>query len=218
MRESESSKIMSIKVMIVDDHPIVRNGLKAMLLSISDLELAGEAGSGSETVAHCLEAPPDVILMDMVMPGMDGLETTRAVLDKCPDAKIIILTSFPERDLVQQALEAGATGYLLKNVPINTLADAIRAAHAGQPTLGPEATKALIQTKMHSQKLGDDLSPREREVLALIVEGLNNEEIADRLTISPATVRHHVSACLSKLGVANRTQAAVIAVENRLIA
>ena len=119
---------LQIRVMIVDDHPIVRNGLKFLLFAIDDMEFVGEAGSGRETLIRCQEWSPDVILMDLIMPGMDGLETTRAVLEPCPDVKIIVLTSFPEKDLVQKALEAGAVGYLLKNVPVETLADAIRSA------------------------------------------------------------------------------------------
>jgi len=211
------SESKPIKVMIVDDHPVVRDGLKPLLLDKDDMELAGEAGSGRETLARCQESTPDVILMDMAMPGMDGLETTRAVLDQYPQVKIIILTNFPDEELVQGALEAGAIGYLLKNVTINTLANAIRSAYAGQSTLSPEATKALMQTRAHPQRLGDDLSPREREVLAMVVQGLSNDQIAERLTISPFTVKNHVSACISKLGAANRTQAATIAVEYRLI-
>ena len=122
-----------IKVMIVDDHPIVRDGLKNMLLAFDDLQLVGEAGDGNEALAQCRQTQPDVILMDMVMPGMDGIAATRAVLEHYPQVKIIMLTSFVEDSVVQNALEAGATGYLLKNVSINTLADAIRSAYAGQP-------------------------------------------------------------------------------------
>jgi NarL family two-component system response regulator LiaR len=205
-----------IKVMIVDDHPIVRNGLKAMLLATEDLDLNCEAGSGREALARCRESLPDVILMDMLMPGMDGLETTRAVLEQFPDVKIVILTSFSKENMVQDALEAGAIGYLLKNAPNDTLAEAIRSAFAGQPILAPEATKALIKTKTRPVKLGRDLTVRERQVLALVVEGLSNDEIAGRLVISPNTARNHVSACMSKLGAVNRAQAAALAVEHGL--
>jgi NarL family two-component system response regulator LiaR len=214
MHMSESKPI---KVMIVDDHPVVRNGLKAMLLALDDMDLAGEAGSGRETLARCRESLPDVILMDMVMPGMDGVETTRAVLDQYPEVKIIILTSFPEEDLVQKAMAAGASGYLFKDTAIDTLPGAIRAVYAGQSTLAPEATQALIQAKMAPPKLGHDLSTREREVLALVVDGLSNDEIADRLVISPNTVKNHVRACMSKLGATNRAQAAALAVKHRLV-
>jgi NarL family two-component system response regulator LiaR len=203
--------------MIVDDHPLVRHGLKAGLLINSDMELVGEAGSGKEILALCQESLPDVILMDMVMPGMDGIETTRAVLREYPEVKIIVLTSFPEEDLVRRALEAGATGYLLKNVTIATLTNSIRSAYEGQSTFSPEATKVLVQAKTKSPGLGDDLSERECEVLALVVDGLSNEEIADKLVISPFTVKNHVSACISKLGANNRTHAAKIAREQDLI-
>ena len=211
------SETKPIKVMIVDDHPVVRNGLKAMLLAIDDMELNGEAGSGKETLARCRESLPDVILMDMMMPGMDGLETTRAVLDQYPEVKIIALTSFPQEELVQKTLAAGASGYLLKNTDIDSLPGAIRAAYAGQSTLAPEATKALIQARTAPPKLGHDLSTREREVLALVVEGLRNDEIADRLVISPFTVKNHVKACMLKLGAANRAQAAALAVKHQLV-
>jgi two-component system, NarL family, response regulator LiaR len=206
-----------IKVMIVDDHPIVRDGLKNMLLAFDDLELVGEAADGSQALAHCGRTQPDVILMDMVMPGMDGIAATRAILKDSPQTKILMLTSFVEDKVVQNALEAGASGYLLKNVPINTLADAIRSVYAGQPILSPEATAALIRTKTDPHQPGKDLSAREREVLALIVQGLSNEEIAERLVISTATARHHVSACLQKLGAANRAHAAALATKHHLI-
>jgi len=151
------------------------------------------------------------------MPGMDGLETTRAVLSQYPEMKIVILTTFPDGDVVRDALEAGAAGFLTKNMEIDKLADAVRAAHAGQTVLAPEATMALMQVKTRAPKLGHDLSKRELEVLALLADGLSNREIAERLTISPATVKHHVSACISKLEVANRGQAAVLAIELQLV-
>jgi NarL family two-component system response regulator LiaR len=207
-----------IKVMIVDDHPVVRSGLGTMLQAFDDLELVSEAASGSTALAKCREELPDVILMDMVMPEMDGLETTRAILDQYPTVKIIMLTSFTKENMVQEALEAGATSYLLKDAPIDELAEAIRFAHAGQPTLSPEAIRSLIKSKMDPSKEFDPgLSTREKQVLVLIVEGLSNEEIAEQLTISQATARHHVSACISKLGAATRTRAAVIAIKHEII-
>jgi NarL family two-component system response regulator LiaR len=188
-----------------------------MLLTFDDIRVIGEAGNGLDTLALCEETQPDVILMDAVMPGMDGLETTRAVLERYPQVNIIVLTSFPDEDLVRRALEAGAIGYLLKDVPIDTLGGAIRSASAGQSILAPEAAQALIQAKASPQNLGHNLTAREREVLALVVEGFSNDEIADRLVVSTNTVRKHVSACISKLGATNRAQAAALAVRHQLI-
>lgn len=211
------SEHVSIKVLIVDDHPILRHGIKTMLVTFDDIVVVGEAGNQMEALARCQETKPDVILMDVVMPGKNGVETTRDVLKRCPQVKIIMLTSFPNQELVQEALEAGAIGFLLKDAPIDTLGDAIRSAHAGHSTLAPEATKALIQARASSPKLGHDLSDREREVLALVVEGLSNEAIADRLVISVNTVRKHVSACMSKLEATNRAQAAAQAVRHQIV-
>jgi NarL family two-component system response regulator LiaR len=206
-----------IEVLVVDDHPMVRHGIKTILLTFDDISVVGEAGNGLETLARCQETTPDVILMDIVMPGMNGVETTRAVLERYPQVKIIVLTSFPDQDLVQDVLEAGAIGFLLKDAPIDALGDAIRSAHAGHSTLAPEATQALMQAKSRPAKLGHDLSPREREVLALLVEGLSNDEIADRLVISANTVRKHVSACMSKLEATNRAQVAAQAVRYQIV-
>ncbi len=207
----------SIRVVIVDDHEMVRSGLATFLRVTDDLELVGEAESGEEAVAVCVRVQPDVVLMDMVMPGMDGVATTRAVRERCPSARVIALTSFPEENLVQEALEAGATGYLLKNVGAVELATAIRAAHAGKPTLAPEATQALIQRATRPRTPGHDLSAREREVLALMTQGLSNRAIAQRLVISPSTVDFHVSNILGKLGVASRTEAVALAVKHHLV-
>jgi NarL family two-component system response regulator LiaR len=211
------SDLKKIKVMIVDDHPVVRDGLKNMLLVYDDLELVGEAENGSTALLLCQKDTPDVILMDIVMPGMDGIATTRVVLEKYPRVKILILTSYPKNDLVQKSLEAGAIGYLVKNAPIDDLANAIRAAYAGRPTLSPEATEALIRAKTSPQIPGGDLSNREKEVLELIIQGFSNEEIAERLVISTATAKHHVSACIQKLGASNRTEAAFLAEQYGLV-
>jgi NarL family two-component system response regulator LiaR len=206
-----------IKVLIVDDHPVVRDGLKNMLLAFDDLILIGEAENGRAALAFCQQSTPDVIMMDIIMPDMDGIAATRAILEQFPGVKILILTTYPKDDLVQKALEAGAISYMLKNAPIDDLADAVRSAYAGRPTLAPEATVALIHAKTGPLKPGNDLSNREREVLALIVQGFSNDEIAKELVISPATARHHVSACIQKLGAANRAQAASLAVKHGLV-
>ncbi|MGD8473840.1 MAG: response regulator transcription factor [Anaerolineae bacterium] len=211
------SKAGPIRVLLVDDHAVVRSGLSAFLLAFDDLELVGEAGSGEEAVRLCDRIRPDVVLMDLVMPGMDGAQATRAIRDKCPSIQVVALTSFKEQDLVEAALEAGAIGYLLKNVSADELAKAIREAHVGRPTLAPEAAQALIQARREPRALGFDLTEREREVLALLVEGLNNPDIADRLVVSRSTVKFHVSSILSKLGAASRTEAVAVAVREGLL-
>jgi NarL family two-component system response regulator LiaR len=206
-----------IRVMLVDDHTMVRRGLATFLKVFDDLELAGEAESGEEAIRLCAEVLPDVILMDMVMPGMDGATATRAIRQKYPQVQVIALTSFKEGDLVKNALEAGAIGYLLKDVSADDLVQAIRSAYAGRATLSPEAAQALVETSNQPPAPGLDLTEREREVLALMVEGLNNTQIAGRLTVSPSTVKSHVSNILSKLGVASRTEAVTLALRNRIV-
>jgi NarL family two-component system response regulator LiaR len=208
-----------IRVMIVDDHAVVRSGLTAFLLAFDDLELVGEASNGAEAVQLCQQTRPHVVLMDMVMPEMDGATATRLIRERCPEVQVLALTSFKEDALVQSAIEAGAIGYLLKNVSADELMKAIRAAHSGRPTLAPEATEALIHASTHpaASALGHDLTPRESQVLALMVKGLNNVEIAERLVVSRSTIRFHVSNILSKLHVSSRTEAVAVALQHNLI-
>ena len=183
-----------------------------------DLELAGEAASGGEAVRLALTLQPDVVLMDLVMPGMDGATATRNILEGCPNTRVVALTSFAEADLVPRALDAGATSYLLKSVSVDELACAIRAASAGRRTLAQEALQVLVEQSNRRAPAGNDLSARESDVLRLMVEGLRNSEIAERLIIGHATVKFHVSSILTKLGVKSRTEAVALALQNHMLA
>ncbi len=220
MKDSEMSESEAIRVMVVDDHAVVRSGLVAFLLAFDELELVGEAGSGEEALALVEKLHPDVILMDLVMPGMDGAETTAVIRQRHPNVQVVVLTSFPEEQLVTKALKAGAISYLLKNVAAEELAAAIRKAHQGRATLAPEATQALIHTHTHTRppKPGHDLTDREREVLALVATGASNKDIGQALSISERTARTHVSNILSKIGLHSRTQAALWAIREGLAA
>jgi NarL family two-component system response regulator LiaR len=206
-----------IRVMLVDDHAVVRSGLSAFLLAYDDLELVGEASNGEQGIRLCEQVNPDVVLMDLMMSSMDGATATRQIKERCPDIQVIALTSFKEAELVQGALEAGAIGYLLKNVSADELANAIRAAQAGRPTLAPEATQALIDKTIQGGEIGADLTRRELDILTLLVEGLSNPEIAERLVVSRSTVKFHVSSILSKLDAASRTEAVAIALQKNLV-
>ena len=207
-----------IRVMLVDDHAVVRSGLGAFMLGYDDLELVGEASSGERAVALCQQTQTDVVLMDLMMPGMDGVAATRLIREKCPDTRVIALTSFKEKEMVEGALQAGAIGYLLKDVSADDLANAIRSAAAGKPTLAPEAQQVLIEgTRNPAEAVGFDLTEREHEVLALMAQGINNNQIADRLVLSVSTVKFHVSSILSKLRAASRTEAVSVALKNRLV-
>ena len=207
----------AIRILIVDDHPMVRSGLQDFILTYDDLELVGEAQNGVEAVEFCATHDVDVVLMDLVMPIMDGSEATRRILALGKPVKIIALTSFHEQNLVEKAMKAGATSYLLKNVTAQELVEAIRAASGGFSVLAPEATKALIQFNHTRHDVGFDLTEKEREILAFLVKGLSNQEISNQLHISISTVKYHTANIFSKLGVRNRVEAATIALEHNLV-
>lgn len=206
-----------IRVMLVDDHLMVRRGLATFLMVFDDLQLAGEAESGEAAIELCPQVMPDVILMDMVLPAMDGATATRTILRQFPHIQVIALTSYKEGDLVKNALEAGAIGYLLKDVSADDLARAIRAAHSGRGTLSPEAAQALVETTIQPPAPDLNLTEREREVLDLMIDGLNNTQIAEKLVVSASTVKSHVSNILSKLGVASRTEAVALVLRSRIV-
>lgn len=207
-----------IRVMAVDDHMVVRQGFATFLKAYPDLEMVGEASNGKEAIQRCAELKPDVILMDMMMPQMNGVEATRLIREQYPDVQVIALTSFSDdKQLVQTALSAGATGYLFKDVSAADLVKTIREVYAGTPVLAPEATRLLIQAKTERPPESFNLSDRELEVLALLVEGLKNGQIAERLSISVSTIKFHVSSILGKLGANSRTEAVSIALQHKLV-
>jgi NarL family two-component system response regulator LiaR len=205
-----------IRIMLVDDHAVVRSGLSAFLSVNPDLELVGEAENGEQAVVRAGMLKPDVILMDLMMPGMDGVTATQMIKKQNPQIQIIALTSFQEDELVQNALKSGAVGYLMKNVTARELAAAIRAAKEGKMTLAPEAAQALVRAAQQAHET-ETLTEREIEVLRLMVEGLNNAEIAERLVVSLSTVKYHISNILMKLGVDNRVAAVTTAIQKKLV-
>ncbi len=207
---------MTVKVMIVDDHAVVRSGLSRFLKVNKDFQLVAEASDGREAVQMVSLHKPDVVLMDLMMPEVDGVTATREIHQKYPNVKVIALTSFSEQNMVQGALQAGAIGYLQKNVTAAELADAIRSACAGRMTLSAEATQALAQSVAQPQIAGNQLTDRERDVLKCMVDGLNNQEIAEQLVISLGTVKFHVSNIFQKLGVDSRVEAVKAALEQKL--
>lgn len=205
-----------IRVLIVDDHAVVRSGLVAFLMAFDDLELVGEAANGKQAFDQCAQLHPDVVLMDLLMPDMDGAAATRTIRDQYPHIQVIALTSFREEALVQSVLQAGAIGYLLKSITADELAAAIRAAHAGRFTLAPEVAQTLVQAMNHAPAPRYDLTSRERQVLALVVKGLNNVEIAERLMISRSTVKFYVSSIFAKLGVSSRVELVALVLQHHL--
>ena len=206
-----------IKLMLVDDHNVVRSGLATFLRAYDDLELVGEARNGREALILCRQMKPAVILMDLMMPEMDGITATRAILADYPEIKIIAMTSFEDEQLVQGVLAAGAISYLIKNVTSDELAKAIRDAVSGKSTLSPEATNALVHATRPIKQPLVDLTERELEVLNLVAQGQSNQQIADQLFISLATVKAHISSILSKLQVSSRSEAIAFAIKHKLV-
>ncbi|MDW8300468.1 MAG: response regulator transcription factor [Anaerolineae bacterium] len=211
------SERKSIRVVIIDDHEMVRRGLSLFLRGFADMQVVGEAANGAEAIQVCEEQKPDVVLMDIVMPEMNGIEATRLLRERFPEIAIVALSSASDTRSVTATMQAGATSYLLKNVSDDQLANAIRAAQRGQRTLSPEATQALINAATRPPEPDFRLTEREREVLALLSEGLNNQEIAERLFISRSTVKYHISSILAKLGVSNRAEAVSLALKHSLV-
>jgi NarL family two-component system response regulator LiaR len=208
---------MTINILLVDDHAVVRSGLSKFLQVNKDLKLVGEASDGAEAIQMVSLHKPDVVLMDLIMPVVDGITATREIHQKHPNVKIIVLTSFHDQNMVQGALQAGAIGYLQKNVTAKELGIAIRSAFEGKMTLSAEATQVLANSVAQPQIQGEQLTERERDVLKAMVDGLNNREIADRLTVSLGTVKFHVSNIFQKLGIDSRVEAVKMAIEQKLV-
>jgi DNA-binding NarL/FixJ family response regulator len=208
-----------IRVLIADDHGVVRRGLRGFFELLDDMEIVGEAEDGQRAVELTEALGPDVVLMDLVMPGMDGIGATTEIKARFPDVEVVALTSFIEEERVTAALEAGATGYLLKDADADDVANAVRRAHAGEVHLDPQVARLLaqrIRSRRPAEELHEPLTEREREVLSLVAKGRSNKEIATELAITERTARTHVSNILGKLDLASRTQAALWAIEHRL--
>jgi NarL family two-component system response regulator LiaR len=208
-----------VRLLIVDDHKVVRNGLRTFISLYDEIEVVGEAKNGQQALELCATLEPDVVLMDMVMPVMDGPTATRLIREQFPRVQVLALTSFDEEEIVHRAIEAGAVGFLYKDVEEEDLVNAIRGAREGRHTLVPEAMQALMHRSARPAESAtiDPLTKREMEVLKLVAQGLTNPQIAEQLVISPSTVQFHVHNILGKLGVGSRTEAVTKAIQNKLI-
>ncbi len=205
------------RVITVDDQELVRSGIRLMLRAFDDIELVGEASSGAQSLRLCEELRPDVVLMDVRMPNMDGVTATRTIRRQYPDTQVLVLSVYHSSDLVTEAMQAGAIGYVMKNASREELVKAVRAANQGRTTLSPEAASDLVASSgSPSTVIGDDLSDRERQVLSMLAKGMRNSQIAKEINKSPYTVRHYVSEVIAKLGAKNRAEAAAIAVKHGL--
>jgi DNA-binding NarL/FixJ family response regulator len=203
-----------IRVLIAEDHAVVRAGLTELLANRDDVEVVGEAANGEEAVARATELGPDVVLMDLSMPGVDGIEATRRISEAVPAARVVVLTSFSDRERILEALDAGAVGYLLKDLAPDELHSGILAAARGESPLAPKAAHAVISARAEARPATVELTDREREVLSLVAQGMPNKLIARRLEISEKTVKAHLTRVFSTIGVTDRTQAALWAQRN----
>jgi NarL family two-component system response regulator LiaR len=206
----------TIRIFIADDHPMIRAGLAAMIRGEADLELVGEASNGADAVAMVPGLAPDVVLMDLMMPKIDGVEAIGRLRPGLPRTRFVVLTSLVDPGQIRRAIDAGASGYLLKNASSQELVTVIRSTHAGRRVMAPEATDALIAERQ-APTPGADLTTRERELLALMTRGMNNQAIANQLSIALPTVKYHVTNILAKLQVENRTEAVLLALKHRLV-
>jgi two-component system, NarL family, response regulator LiaR len=206
-----------IKVMIADDHPLVRYGIKTLFEACDDIILVAEAENGRQAIEMCEKYKPDIILMDMIMPVLDGAQATEQIINKRPNVKIIALTSFDDKDLIKKSIKAGAVSYILKNISGAKLVKTIKDVYKGNFALSPQATNILLSELREPKNENIKLTGREKEILALIVEGLSNKQIAKKLFLSSSTVQFHVSNILRKLGVNKRTEAAYLALKQNLV-
>jgi len=206
-----------IKVLIVDDHPLVRHGIKTLLDVYDDIEVIGEAENGQEALEMCKKNKPDVVLMDLIMPGVNGIEATKEIMKNWSYIKVVTLTSFVDKKLIEDSLKAGAIGYVLKNISGDKLVATIRDADKGKSTLSSEASDFLISNIKKPPVADYQLTSQEKNILACLVEGLSNKKIAQKLVLSLSTVKFHVSNILNKLGVSSRTEAVSLAIKNKLV-